>query len=66
MAYTNRQKANFYLEKYNEVYFSTEFSSIYWGLYKAYDSADKLLVRLKELRKRHPSFKPLKNPLPKF
>lgn len=59
MAYTNRQKADYYLEKFNSSIFNEPLSKIYWQLYKGFDNADKGLCLLAEYRKKNPIPKPI-------
>jgi len=54
MAYTSRQKADYYLEKFNGETFNPTLSKIYWQLYKAFDNADKGLKLLSQYRQVHP------------
>lgn len=53
MAYTNRQKADFYRGKFEAITFSPTLSKIYWRLYVAYDNADKALKDLDVFKKRN-------------
>lgn len=57
MAYTNRQKADFYLAKWNTVQYNPTLLAIYWQLYKAYDQADKALKQLDLFNKRNTHLK---------
>lgn len=57
MAYTNRQKADFYFDKWQKVQFNATLLNLYWRLYKAYDSADKALRELDAFNKQHPYLK---------
>lgn len=54
MAYTNEQKAEYYLQKYKEVVYSPPLARIYWQLYKSYNDAGKALKQLEIFRKNNP------------
>lgn len=58
MAYTYRQKANYYLDKFNAETFNPVLSKLYWQLYKGFDSVDKATQNLMVYRKDHPIRKP--------
>lgn len=57
MAYTNRQKAEFYLGKWNSVQFNPTLMNLYWRLYKAFDMADKAYVELEAFNSKHQHLK---------
>lgn len=52
--YTNKQKAIYYLEKYNGVLYNPLLCAIYWKLYKAYNEVDKAHKMLEDYRQQNP------------
>jgi len=58
MAYTNRQKANYYLDKFNAETYNPVLSKLYWQLYKGFDMVDKATQSLEVYRQAHPIRKP--------